>query len=183
MGDKYLSELEKAKENLNNFKKGYQNTLSVPENMSQNYPLKQGLNQKNFKYLLGEAAKSGDIFSALDTVSLYGYKSSLPINRPTVKRLLIKAFNNSKLDKASTTRAYNSLKQFLKTHPESEEVKNPLEKILNYVGIFLILGSLFFLSSNITGNVVGLTSKTSNFIGIPLFIVGLGLVIFCSRKK
>jgi len=183
MDDKYLSKLEDVKENLRSFKKGYQKTYSVPESMSKNHPLMQGLTLKNFKYSLGEAAKSGDILSALDTVNFYGYKSSLPVNRPTVKRLLIKAFNNSNLDKASTERAYKDLKHFLKTHPESEEVKNPLEKILNYTGIFSILGSLFFLSSNVTGNVAGLTSKTSNFIGIPLFAIGLGLILFCFKRK
>ncbi len=55
------------------------------------------------------------------------------------------------------------------------------------LGIFSLAGfiaSLFFLSSNITGDVVGdLSLKSSSIIGAGLFIMGLVAGFFCLRKR
>lgn len=52
--------------------------------------------------------------------------------------------------------------------------RNNLEYRLSaIIGITGLLGSLFFLVSNLTGNMIGISQSTSNFIGIILFLVGL----------
>ena len=53
--------------------------------------------------------------------------------------------------------------------------------IIAVIGLF---GAIFFLSSNITGNVIGnLTQSSSNLFGAVLFLVGIVGAIFYFRKK
>jgi hypothetical protein len=51
------------------------------------------------------------------------------------------------------------------------------------MAIIGILGGIFFLSSNITGNVIGLNQTSSNWIGIVLFIIGIiGAFAYFKRR-
>ncbi|MDO8517410.1 MAG: hypothetical protein Q7S33_04790 [Nanoarchaeota archaeon] len=59
-----------------------------------------------------------------------------------------------------------------------------LEKTALAVSMIGILGGIFFLSSNITGNAIGnLTISTSNIFGAVLFVIGLVSGFFCLRGK
>jgi hypothetical protein len=52
------------------------------------------------------------------------------------------------------------------------------------VAIISLIGGLFFLSTNITGNVIGnMTNSTSNIIGAVLLIIGLVGGFFWMRSK
>ena len=46
-----------------------------------------------------------------------------------------------------------------------------------------IIGGLFFLSPNVTGNIIGNSSPVSNFIGVILLIVGLIASFFLINSK
>lgn len=52
------------------------------------------------------------------------------------------------------------------------------------ISIIGLIGGLFFLSSNFTGNVIG-SSTTSNIIGVVLFLVGVvgGFFYFKGKRK
>jgi len=59
-----------------------------------------------------------------------------------------------------------------------------LEKTAATVAVIGILGGIFFLSPNITGNVIGNSSSTGNMAGIVLFVLGLvGALFYFKRKK
>lgn len=57
-------------------------------------------------------------------------------------------------------------------------------KVGAFIGISGILASIFFLSSNITGNVIGnMTHLTSNLIGGILFVIGVAGTFFYFKKR
>ncbi len=69
-------------------------------------------------------------------------------------------------------------------HDPSKSRKSLETTISATAAIIGILGGLFFLSSNITGNVIGnLTNSTSNWIGAELFIFGLISAFTYFRKR
>lgn len=58
-----------------------------------------------------------------------------------------------------------------------------LEKATRMAGIVGLIGGLFFLSSNITGNVIGINQTSSNWIGGILFFIGIiGIVTYFKRR-
>ncbi|MBI2047043.1 hypothetical protein HYT26_02675 [Candidatus Pacearchaeota archaeon] len=63
--------------------------------------------------------------------------------------------------------------------------KKSLEgKVSATTAIIGLLGSIFFLSANLTGNVISnLSLKTSNMIGVVLFLVGVVGGLFYFRRK
>ncbi len=72
-------------------------------------------------------------------------------------------------------------KEFIRTSPKRQSLEKKLIGIISISGFVL---SLFFLSSNITGNVVGnLTLRSSSFIGGGLFILGLVTGFFWLKKS
>lgn len=73
----------------------------------------------------------------------------------------------------------------LHNYVEKREKDSGLEKKTSgTLAILGTLGGLFFLSSNLTGNIVGnMTNSTSNWIGGVLFIVGLVGALIYFRKK
>lgn len=52
-----------------------------------------------------------------------------------------------------------------------------------FIALMGFLGGLFFLSSNITGNVVGLSAKSNSLIGSALILVGVIAGFFWVNKK
>jgi len=68
---------------------------------------------------------------------------------------------------------------------KERRVVGDLEKAVSIVAIASLLGSLFFIASNFTGNVIGnLNSNSTSAIGIILFLVGLiGTFFYFRRKK
>lgn len=62
--------------------------------------------------------------------------------------------------------------------------KRGLEKTVATTAIISLIGSILFLSSNITGNVIGnMTNSTSNIIGVVLLVVGLVAGYFYIKNK
>ncbi|MBM3247087.1 hypothetical protein FJZ17_00920 [Candidatus Pacearchaeota archaeon] len=62
--------------------------------------------------------------------------------------------------------------------------KRGLEKVAATASIIGVLGGIFFLSSNITGNAIAdLTTKTTSFLGAGLLIVGLVAGFFYIKDK
>ena len=64
--------------------------------------------------------------------------------------------------------------------------KSKLEKHLNFAipAIASFLGALFFISFNLTGNVVGEVSQNnSNWISLILFVLGMVFAFFYFKNK
>lgn len=67
---------------------------------------------------------------------------------------------------------------------KTKEKNLSLEKTVGFSSIILIVGSIFFLSFNLTGNVIGSINQTSsNWIGGVLFLIGLVGAFAYFRKK
>lgn len=68
--------------------------------------------------------------------------------------------------------------RFVKSDKKSLETK-----ISGTTAIIGLLGSILFLSANLTGNVISnLSLKTSNMIGVVLFLVGVAGAFFYVRN-
>ncbi|MEI6731273.1 MAG: hypothetical protein WCK90_01190 [archaeon] len=60
----------------------------------------------------------------------------------------------------------------------------PPYRTLAFLGIGGVLAGLFFISANLTGNVIGsLNQPSSGLIGIVLFIAGLSMALIYSKRK
>lgn len=70
-----------------------------------------------------------------------------------------------------------------KERKENEKEKGLVER-LGVVSAAMIAGGALFITPNITGNVIwGLSSESTNMIGIVFFVLGaLGLLFFVRRK-
>ena len=64
-----------------------------------------------------------------------------------------------------------------------DEYQRSKRKYVFPIIIIGILGGLFFLSSNMTGKVVGLSQNYSNGIGASLMIIGLIGTFFLMKKR
>jgi len=76
--------------------------------------------------------------------------------------------------------------KYIKDPKEREQYlkHSKLEKKVITPSIIALMGGLFFLSSNVTGNVIGnMTNSTSNWIGGVLFALGLVGALFYFKKK
>jgi len=72
------------------------------------------------------------------------------------------------------------VRNFLKRNSDSGGLENKTMLVVSLLGVVV---SIFFLSPNLTGNVVGSLSKSgSNVFGIIMFVLGL-LGIYVSFKK
>ena len=62
--------------------------------------------------------------------------------------------------------------------------KDSLENVAPTTAIIAFLGSIFFISPNVTGNVIAsLPSTSTNATGIILFLFGIIGAFFCFRKR
>ncbi len=66
-----------------------------------------------------------------------------------------------------------------------QKIQKPnLEKIVKVASFLVFFFGLFFLSSNITGNIiVNLSQNSTNFLGAVLFMAGIVGIYFCFRKR
>lgn len=86
-----------------------------------------------------------------------------------------KEFENAYQEKVRIARARGRVK------PSKEDLTSRLSSIITIAGF---VGGIFFLSNNITGNVVGnMTNSTSNFLGAGLLIIGLVAGFFWVKQK
>jgi len=73
------------------------------------------------------------------------------------------------------------IKKTIKKHKNKKKKGTLLEIIAGLGGLTCFVISLFFLSTNLTGNVIGETN--SSWIGAFLFILSLIGIFFYLRKK
>ncbi len=113
-------------------------------------------------------------------------------NRTSVKSRLLRAYE--KRPEQSYAKDYTKeIESFLKRNPEKKESvlaralggRKTLEhKFIPILAGASIIVALFFLSPNITGNVVGnLVKSDSNIIGTILFVLGIIGLFISFRKK
>jgi len=70
---------------------------------------------------------------------------------------------------------------YRRTFPKQKSLEQKVSSVIAITGLF---SSMFFLSAEITGNVVGSLSKSSgNIIGLVLFIVGILAAVFYFRRR
>lgn len=104
-------------------------------------------------------------------------------NRKSVKRRLLKAY-----EKHPGLRNYSNyseeIESFLKRNPEKKESGKTLDnKFISVIAGVLIIASLFFLSPNVTGNVIGnLRTASSNIIAIILLVFEITAFILFREK-
>ncbi len=61
--------------------------------------------------------------------------------------------------------------------------ENLTSRLSSILSIIALLGGIFFLSGNITGNAVaGVSPGYANLIGVPLVLVGLAFSVIYFRK-
>jgi hypothetical protein len=91
------------------------------------------------------------------------------------------------LQKDPSSKNIEYMEKILNTSKEIEEKLNPasgLEKTVTVVGILSLVGSLFFLMPNITGNVVNSSNIiASTLLGSGLFVFGIALLFFKRKNK
>lgn len=104
-------------------------------------------------------------------------------NAPSVKRKLKKAYERAVKRDPGSERYEKYVESFMENN--SGHKTSQLEKTAAAASIVGILGGLFFLSSNITGNAVANVSpSSSNIFGAVLLVVGLVAGFFwISNKK
>jgi len=127
--------------------------------------------------LMSMAQRINDIGDAVQSAKLY---ELLGVgNRASVKRRLLKVY-----EKNPGPYYLKEVKDFLKRNPGEKEGRGLEKKFIPVIAGFSLIVSLFFLSSNITGNAIGnLTKNGSNIIGLILLIIGLiGLLVYFKKK-
>lgn len=82
------------------------------------------------------------------------------------------------------TQAVNEEIRRLERLKAERSKKHGLENTLTTTAIISLLGGIFFLSNNITGNAIGnMTNLTFNIIGVGLLIIGLIAGFFWLKKR
>jgi len=109
------------------------------------------------------------------------------------KKKLDKLYEKSHTDAIKLNKKYDVLVNQLKKDTERvygfEKDKLDMHKdrgkgLVGIASVVLMVGGIFFLSPNLTGNAISnLTNQTSNIIGAGLFLMGIVGSYFWSRKK
>lgn len=166
--DKLKTPLEKAKL--------YEKAAANPEYLvvGQAYALETAgalwLKAKRPKEAIKDFKKAAELFSQHVTIELNTSKGQDSFYKDA---------------KYHARRAYNCIKTASRIERAMQGKWHGLEgKVSAAAAITGIMGGIFFLSSNLTGNVVGnLNQSSSNFIGIGLFLVGLVGALYYFKKK
>ncbi len=85
-------------------------------------------------------------------------------------------------DKKPNALAISTMDEISRMRVGKRRLEDTVSQIATFVGI---IGGIFFLSSNITGNIIGNSEiLASNFLGIILFFIGItGLVSWMKNKR
>jgi len=182
-----ISEKYHGKENMNEIAKVTEKYLNKKD--SQNYksiewspeanPQGLGFNRVRAHKLMEYGIKKRDLHTTLIGARLYeslGFE-----NNPSVNRRLKKALENTP---KTPKREYNKIVEETNDFLERNSSRNTIEsKVLNSIFGISALAGIFFLSPNVTGNVIGNITKTgSNILGIVLIVFGL-LGVFLKNKN
>jgi len=135
--------------------------------------------------LLEKTSKNGYITDVIAAIQVYE-SLGMADKKFVGKRVL--GVVKDMLDNPEFKKRYKSSAQFaeiydfFKKHPGNSG--NNLEKITGASAIIGIVGGLFFLSTNFTGNAIGsLTKSGANWIGLIFFILGLTLSYVYYKNK
>lgn len=146
-------------------------------------------------YTLGEAhmnmeqaKKNGNLMAALCAYD--GYRQLGKADKPYVVDGLLKAYgvalkNAQKNDLEIPSFERKSVQRILAKHSRGVTIQSPLENTAAMASVMGLFGGIFFLSANITGNVIGnLTITNSTWFGAVLFCVGLvGCLFWVKNNK
>jgi len=133
-----------------------------------------------------------EVYQALDhAVDILNKSDSEKITNPQRDKYLQAIENRAKRTEEymKKTGKLEYLKTLNQIDQKIQKIRNKkdggLEKTAATTSIIGILGGIFFLSSNITGNVIGLNQSTGNILGVVLLCVGLvgSFFWFKNRKK
>ena len=144
-------------------------------------------------YGLKEAAKTKDI--QLASLSARALEKLGYADQPGVYKMMMNAWIKKKQERLEDKEVgdMRELERILNKHG-TRHAREGLEysqgeytrgkRRVGAVAIVLICGAMFFLSGNLTGNVIGSLNQTSsNWIGGVLFVVGLvGAFIYFKRR-
>jgi len=122
------------------------------------------------------SAETNNPEMALDAIKMYELLGKS--NRKSVKKRFMRVLQSS--DKISPE-VYNKAKEYFEKCAKEEKSKGGLEgKITGIFGL-LFLAGIFFSSSNITGNAIGISQNSMNFFGIGLMLLAV-VGFFIYRK-
>ena len=115
--------------------------------------------------------------------SIYGDSKKADVKKVTEHAKFLEKYNRPDLaaryyaligDEGNYERASNAAKNRDNSQTRQDHIKSKLEKAAIAASIVGIIGGLFFLSSNITGNAIAnISVQNSSFLGAGLLIVGL----------
>ena len=192
MSDKYLDKLKKFETSEKNFgqrrefEKGYKSTVGdfgreiyYPVKVDGMDPEMKGKYLGDASRLMSYAIKTGDSYRAIQALEIY--KRFGVANRSSVKNRLLKALESAKKDKNFYEQSLPKARNFF------EESKNkPQDLTKKLFGLGAVAGfvfSLFFLSSNVTGNVIGNAGASSNNVAGIITLTASFLLAFLALRK
>jgi len=130
---------------------------------------------------LNDAIKTGDLRSILGAI--YGYTRAGAGNTKQVKEKITEALQKYVLREGIESLPRHHLKaidNFLR-QPSQKNLSSKFSIIIAFLGI---VGALFFLSPNLTGNAIGsLNQIASNWVGIILFVFGLSAAFYFFENR
>jgi len=148
-------------------------------------------NQTNYEIV--EKAGFGNSPRLRDSLGSVTYKGwDKTTNSFSYKRRKVKGDVGEIIGNTAVVHTYKAMGKYVGEYIASEaqkkerEASGGLEKTFATVSVISLIGSLFFLSSNVTGNAIAnLNVQNSSFLGAGLLIVGLvaGFFWVKSRKK
>jgi len=141
-----------------------------------------------------EKRKAGDLYGSIDMLNRtyknlteeannlnnYDKLAYLSKIQQRTNRIILQAESSHREDVISSAKSLDN-----KVNKSGIEIgrRTPV-RLKAIASVIALLGGLFFLSSNVTGNVIGnMTNSTSNWIGGILFSLGLVGALFYFRKK
>jgi hypothetical protein len=134
-----------------------------------------------------ETAKSGTPIVLCTDTYHHGIKTQPVFEYAGKKGLIVVDSPNAKEGHSTKKDWGRALDVVLsKVHRKSKSTPDITSRLSSFIAIAGVLGGIFFLSTNITGNAIAdMTTKTTSFLGAGLLIVGLvaGFFWLKGRKK
>ena len=158
----------------------YANVDSKEDVWEEITPQEKGKALKQASFYMSQAAKPRNIDPLSYVLAGAKLYEALGVgNRASVKRRLLKSY-----EKNPEPEYAKEVESFLKRNPARKEGKGLEKKFIPVIAGISIVASLFFLSPNITGNVIGnLTKNDSSVVGVTLFVLGIIGFFAYFRKK